>query len=66
MKESKRLHYFLLALLLLSAFIIFLITIQVIRASEYGKLVDFPIISLLILLSTVSTLAGLMLYPILK
>lgn len=65
-KQDKAKHYSLLFFLLVCGVLIFSLTLQAIRGGEFGYLVDFPIIVLLILLSTVCTLVGLVLYPILK
>jgi hypothetical protein len=65
-KKIRPLHYLLLVLLFVSAALIFMVTLVTMRASEFGRMVDFPVISLLILLFAVSTLVGLVLYPILE
>lgn len=65
-RREKAKYYSLLLFLLVCGVLIFSITLQAVRDGEFGYLVDFPIIVLLIFLSTVSTLVGLVLYPILK
>lgn len=65
-KQEKAKYYSLLLFLLVCGFLIFSIILQAVRDGKSGYLVDFPIIVLLILLITVSTLVGIVLYPILK